>query len=47
MNFIFVMLDIYTKHAWVVPLKNKGSITITNAFEKILVGFGHKLNIKV
>ena len=24
--------DIYTKYAWVVPLKDKKGITITNAF---------------
>ena len=28
--------DIFTKYAWVIPLKNKKGITITNAFQKIL-----------
>ena len=26
---------IYSKYAWVIPLKDKKGITITNAFEKI------------
>ena len=27
--------DIYSKYAWVIPLKDKKGITITNAFVKI------------
>ena len=26
----------YSKYAWVIPLKDKKGITITNAFKKIL-----------
>ena len=29
-------IDIFSKCAWVVPLKDKKDITITNAFQKIL-----------
>ena len=29
-------IDIFSKYAWVIPLKDKKGITITNAFQKIL-----------
>ena len=38
------MIDIYSRYAWVVPLKNKKSITITNAFQKNLVESNPKPN---
>ena len=28
------VIDVYSKYAWVVPLKDKKGITITNAFQK-------------
>ena len=31
-------------HAWVIPLKDKKGITITNAFQKILKESNHKSN---
>ena len=34
--FLLCVIDIFSKYAWVVPLKNKKGITITNAFQKIL-----------
>ena len=36
------MIDIYSRYAWVVPLKDKKNITITNAFQKNLVESNHK-----
>ena len=30
------VINVYSKYAWVIPLKDKKSITITNAFLKIL-----------
>ena len=30
------VIDIYSKYAWVIPLKDKKGITITNAIQKIL-----------
>ena len=30
------LIDIFGKYAWVVPLKDKKGITITNAFQNIL-----------
>ena len=35
-GFLLRVIDIFTKYAWVVPLKDKKGITITNAFQKIL-----------
>ena len=36
-EFIFVqcVIDIYNKHTWVIPLKDKKETMITNAFQKI------------
>ena len=30
-RFFLCVIDIYSKYAWVVPLKDKNGITITNA----------------
>ena len=35
-RFLLSVVDIYSKYAWVIPLKYKKGITITNAFQKIL-----------
>ena len=29
-------IDLFSKYAWVIPIKNEKDITITNAFQKIL-----------
>ena len=34
-RFLLCVIDIYSKYAWVIPLKDKKEITITNAFQKI------------
>ena len=34
--FSLCVIVIFSKNAWVVPLKDKTSITITDAFRKIL-----------
>ena len=34
--FLLCVIDIYSKYAWVIPLKDRKGITITNAFQKIL-----------
>ena len=31
---VLCFIDIFSKHAWAVPLKDKKGITITNAFQK-------------
>ena len=35
-RFLLCILDIFSKHAWVVPLKDKKGISIVNAFQSIL-----------
>ena len=35
--FLLCVIDIISKHAFVVPLKDKKNITITNAFQKFKV----------
>ena len=34
LQFLLGVIDIYIKYAWVVLLKDKRGITITNAFQK-------------
>ena len=43
-RFLLCVIDIYSKHAWVIPLKDKKGITITNAFQKILDESNRKPN---
>ena len=38
------VFDIFSKYAWVVPLKDKQSFSIVNAFQKILDKLGRKPN---
>ena len=35
-RFLLCVISIYSKYAWVIPLKDKKGTTITNAFQKIL-----------
>ena len=37
-RFLLCVIDIFSKYAWVIPLKDKKGITINNAFQKILDG---------
>ena len=43
-SFLLCVVDIFCKYAWVVPLKDKKGITITNAFQKILKESNRKTN---
>ena len=43
-RFLLCVIDIYSKYAWVIPLKDKKGITITNAFQKILDESNCKVN---
>ena len=36
-RFLLCVIDIYSKYAWVISLRDKKGITITNAFQKNLV----------
>ena len=35
-RFLLCVIDIFSKYAWVVPLKDKKGVTIVNAFHKVL-----------
>ena len=35
-RFLFCVIDIFSKYAWVVPLKDKKGISIGDAFQKII-----------
>ena len=41
-RFLLCVIDIFSKYAWVVPLKDKKGISVVNAFQKILNQSGHK-----
>ena len=43
-RFLLCVLDIYSKYAWVIPLKDKKGTTITNTFQKIGDGSNRKTN---
>ena len=40
----FIVIDIFNKHAWAVPLKDKKGITITIGIKTVLDEFNHKPN---
>ena len=35
-RYLLCVIHIYIKYTWVIPLKGKKGITITNAFQKVL-----------
>ena len=39
-----MVIDIFSKYVWVVPLKDKKGISIVDAFQKILDDSNRKLN---
>ena len=43
-RFLLCVIDIDSKYACVIPVKDKIGITITNAFQKILDKSNHKPN---
>ena len=43
-KFSLCDIDIYSKYAWVTPLKDKETITITGAFQKIFKEFNRRQN---
>ena len=36
-RFLLCFIDIFSKYAWVIPLKDKKGISILNAFQKFLM----------
>ena len=43
-KFLLCIIDIFSKYAWVIPLKDKKDVTITNAFQTILKESNRKPN---
>ena len=43
-RFLLCVIDIFSKYAWVVPLKDKKGISIVDAFQKILDKSARKPN---
>ena len=43
-RFLLCVIDIFSKYAWVIPLKDKKSVSIVNAFQKILNDSNRKPN---
>ena len=41
-RFLLCVIDIFSKNAWVAPLKDKKVITITKAFQEIFDDSGPK-----
>ena len=41
---LLCIINIYSKYAWVIPLKDKKGTTITNAFQNFLEASNHKPN---
>ena len=43
-RFLLCVVDIFSKYAWVIPLKDKKGISIVNAFKQILKESNRKPN---
>ena len=43
-KFLLCVIDIFSKYAWVVPLKDKKGVSIVDAFQKILDDSNRKPN---
>ena len=43
-RFLLCVIDIFSKYAWVVPLKDKKGVSIVDAFQKILDDSNRKAN---
>ena len=43
-RFLLCIIDIFSKHAWVFPLKDKKCVSIVNAFQKIVDDSDRKPN---
>ena len=44
LRFLLCAVDIYSKYAWVTPLKDKKDISIVNGFQKMLKEYNRKPN---
>ena len=43
-RFLLCVIDIFSKYAWVVPIKDKKGVSIVNAFQEILDDSNRKPN---
>ena len=43
-RYIISVIDLFSKYAWVVPLKDKKGVSIANAFQNILDSSKRKIN---
>ena len=43
-RFLLCIIDIFSKYAWVVPLKDKKCVSVVNAFQKLLHDSNRKPN---
>ena len=43
-RFLLCVIDIFSKHDWVVPLKDEKGVSIVDAFQKILDDSNRKPN---
>ena len=43
-KYLLCVIDVFSKYAWVVPLKDKKGASIVNAFQKILTNSKRKPN---
>ena len=43
-RFLLCVIDIFSKYAWVVPLKDKKGVSIVNAFQSIVKDSNRKPN---
>ena len=43
-RFLLCVIDVFSKYAWVVPLKDKKGVSIVDGFQKILDDSNRKPN---
>ena len=43
-KYLFCAIDLLSKYAWIIPLKNKKGVSIVNAFQKFLDSSNRKPN---
>ena len=44
-KYLLCTIDLFSKYAWVIPIKDKEGTSIVNAFKKILSDLNRKPNI--
>ena len=43
-RFLLCVIDVFSKYAWVIPLKDRKGVSIVTGFQKILKDSNRKLN---